>query len=229
MLTDRSGGVSAAPFDSFNLARHVGDDEHAVDRNRQQLTDAVGRPVAWMQQVHGDAVARVVDPSAAAPVADALVTTNPGVAVAVLVADCVPLLLADADAGVVAAVHVGRRGLAAGVARAGWSALADLGAQSGSTHAHIGPAICGGCYEVPTDMQRAVAEQVPAAAVTTTRGTPGLDIRAGLLAQLAKLGITAVTSDGRCTAESGELYSHRRDGTTGRFAGLVWLDGTVAP
>jgi len=229
LLTDRSGGLSDAPFASFNLAAHVGDDAHAVERNRERLSDTVGRPVLYMQQVHGADVARVNDPPAASPVADALVTTNPTIAVAVLVADCVPLLLADVAAGAVAAVHVGRRGLTAGVAAAAWSALAELGARPGSTRAHVGPAICGGCYEVPADMQRAVVEQVPAAAARTARGTPGLDIRAGLHSQLDELGITAVTSDGRCTAESAELYSHRRDGRTGRFAGLVWLDPTATP
>jgi YfiH family protein len=142
----------------------------------------------------------------------------------VLVADCVPVLLADAEAGVVAAVHAGREGVRQGVVPAALAAMRDLGARPGTTTALLGPAVCGADYEVPAAMQAEVAEVAPAAAVRTRRGTPGLDLRAGLDALLRAAGVAQVVHDPRCTVEDRRLFSHRRDGVTGRQAGVVWLD-----
>jgi len=133
------------------------------------------------------------------------------------------VLIADPVAGLVGAAHAGRPGLTAGVVSALVMAMAQAGADPGRMHAVIGPAICGQCYEVPAAMRDQVAAAVPESACLTAAGTPGIDLRAGLRAQLANLGVSQVGSDDRCTAESADLFSYRRDGQTGRFAGLVWL------
>ncbi|RSN48259.1 peptidoglycan editing factor PgeF [Actinomadura sp. WAC 06369] len=226
-FTGRAGGVSEAPFDSLNLGGAVGDDPAAVRGNRKRAAARLGVDPArtvWMRQVHGADVAYVTAPEdlADTPV-DAIVTTVPGLALAVLVADCAPVLLADPAAGVVGAAHSGRPGTAAGVVPALLDRMREHGADPSRTAAAIGPAACGGCYEVPAAMRDEVAAAVPAARATTSRGTPGLDIRAGIAAQLAAAGVTDVRTDPRCTIEDPDLFSYRRDGRTGRFAGYVWL------
>ena len=221
-FTDRSGGGSAPPYDTNNLALHVGDDPAVVAANRAQLSAG---PVVWMDQVHGARVEVVDGPlDGAVPGTDALVTATPGLTLAVLVADCVPVLLADGEAGVVAAVHAGRRGVQAGIAARALAAMQHLGARPDRTTAALGPAVCGSCYEVPAAMQEEVAADLPAARATTRTGTPGLDLRAGLRAQLDALGVARVEVSAVCTAESPDHYSYRRDGVTGRFAGLVRLE-----
>ncbi|RIQ12927.1 peptidoglycan editing factor PgeF [Jiangella rhizosphaerae] len=223
-FTDRHGGVSAAPYDELNLGGHVGDDPAAVRRNRELLAAAIGLApgaVSYMNQVHGNAVAVVEGPWAGpAPEVDALVTTQPGRALAVLVADCVPVLLADPDAGVIAVAHAGRPGLAAGVVPAAISAMRDLGARK--LVARVGPAVCGRCYEVPEAMRAEVAAVVPEAWAVTRQGTPALDVPAGVVAQLRAAG-TTVETVATCTFEDPHSYSYRRDGVTGRFAGLAWM------
>jgi YfiH family protein len=177
-----------------------------------------------MSQVHGTGVAVVEGPQAGPlPDTDAVVTATPGLVLCVLVADCVPVLLADHVTGVVAAVHAGREGVRRGVLPAALSAMAGLGARARHVSALLGPAVCGSCYEVPEQMQAEVARVAPAAAVRTRRGTPGLDLRAGLEEMLRRAGVTEVVQDPRCTVEDHTLFSHRRDGVTGRQAGIVWL------
>ena len=228
VVTDRRGGRSRAPYDSFNLGDHVGDDPGDVAANRSRVARELGvgaDRLVWMNQVHGSTVA-VVDGPQDGPVAatDALVTATPGLVLGVLAADCVPVLLTDPVAGVVAAVHAGREGLRRGVLPATLSAMAGLGARARHVTALLGPAVCGACYEVPQPMQAEVAAVAPAAAVPTRRGTAGLDLRAGLAEILGRAGVTEVVHDPRCTVEDRQLFSHRRDGVTGRQAGLVWLD-----
>ena len=226
VVTTRAGGFSSAPYESFNLGDHVGDDPAAVAANRKRLGAELGlTAVCWMEQVHGRTVA-VVDGTEAAPAeaTDALVTATPGVAVAVLVADCVPVLLGDAEAGVVAAVHAGRVGARVGVIPATLRAMRDAGARLEHTEVLLGPAICGECYEVPADMVRDVEEHLPGSASKTRKGTPGLDLRAGLWRQLADAGVGKIGVDPRCTFEEPTLFSYRRDGNTGRIAGLVWVE-----
>ncbi|MGZ4548219.1 MAG: peptidoglycan editing factor PgeF [Blastococcus sp.] len=227
VVTDRRGGASAAPYDTFNLGAHVGDDAAAVAANRARVARELRVPedrLVWMTQVHGTGVA-VVDGPQQGPVpdVDALVTATPGLVLCVLVADCVPVLLADPVAGVVAAVHAGREGVRQGVVPAALAAMTRLGARPGNVTALLGPAVCGACYEVPAAMQAEVARAVPDAAVRTRRGTPGLDLRAGLDARLRAAGVAEVVHDPRCTVEDPRLFSHRREGVTGRQAGLVWL------
>jgi YfiH family protein len=181
---------------------------------------APGSSFADMRQVHGSTVDVVEDRrTSVRPEADALVSTRPDTVLVVRVADCVPVLLADPDAGVVAAVHAGRPGLVAGVAPAAVARMRDLGART--IVGWLGPRVCGACYEVPEEMQADVAALVPAARATTSWGTPSLDIGAGVRAQLETAGVT-VHDVGTCTRESTDLYSYRRDGAqAGRFAGLI--------
>jgi polyphenol oxidase len=223
----RHGGSSASPYDSLNLGLSIGDDTAAVLANRRALAAACGLAadsLTWMRQVHGrDVWYAGGDPAAPPGPVDAMFTSRPGQALCVLVADCAPVLLADAAAGIVGAAHAGREGLAAGVVPSLVSAMTEAGASPARMRAVIGPAICGSCYEVPADLQARVGAVVPAAMCATAAGTSGLDIAAGLAAQLAAAGVGSISADGRCTRESPELYSYRRDGRTGRFVGLVWL------
>ena len=229
VVTTRAGGRSAGPFARFNLSTGVGDDPVAVAANRRRLATELGvRGVVFLNQVHGtqvavvDAVPRPGEPDR--PGTDAAVTALPGVALAVLTADCVPVLLADPQAGVVGVAHAGRVGAAAGVLSATLAAMEGLGARLGDCEALLGPAVCGACYEVPAEMRDEVGAALPGSATRTRRGTPGLDLRAGLRAQLAALGVVKVAGDPRCTVEDPDLYSYRRDRRTGRLAAVTWLD-----
>lgn len=190
-----------------------------------RVEEACGVRFARLHQVHGDDVLTVDRPGPPAlgdvPVADALVTTTRGVGLMVRVADCVPVLLADPDAGVVGAVHSGRPGLALGIAERAVERMRAAGA--GRLVAWVGPHVCGGCYEVPAAMRDEVAARVPAAYAETTWGTPALDIGAGVRAQLEAAGVEVLATGG-CTREDPALHSYRRDGSAaGRLAGLVWM------
>ncbi|MDO4899603.1 polyphenol oxidase family protein [Actinomyces sp.] len=233
----REGG----PYAGFNLALHVGDDPARVESHRGRLARELGATpgvdgregIAWMNQVHSASVAGAV--TDAVPTADALVldirsTTyaEPDVgraplpaAAAVLVADCVPLLLAGAGGEVVAAVHAGRRGLLGGIVPAAVGALVDAGAEPSDIWAAIGPSICGACYEVGADLHDAAAQAEPACASTTRWGTPGIDLAAGVTAQLEHAGVRHILDVRRCTYEDGDLFSYRHSGVTGRQAGVV--------
>lgn len=158
------------------------------------------------------------------PAVDAVVTTRRGLALAVLTADCTPVLLVDPVAGVVGAAHAGRPGLVAGVVPAVVEAMTALGARPSRITAHTGPAVCGRCYEVPEEMRAEVAEAVPGTWSETSWGTPAVDVTGGVHAQLAALGVSDLHRSPVCTRESGDHFSYRRDRTTGRLAGYVWLD-----
>ncbi|MEZ0363308.1 peptidoglycan editing factor PgeF [Mycobacterium sp. pUA109] len=228
VTTTRAGGVSAPPFDTFNLGDHVGDDPAAVAANRARLAAAIGLPgdaVVWMHQVHGDRVS-VVDGARDTPVddTDALVTTARGLALAVVTADCVPVLMADARAGVIAAVHAGRVGAQRGVTERAVETMLALGAHPDDISVLLGPAVSGRNYEVPAAMADEVEAALPGSRTTTSRGTPGLDLRAGIACQLKGLGVTAIDIDPRCTVADPQLFSHRRGAPTGRLASLVWME-----
>ena len=220
-FTDRYDGVSAVPFDSLNLALVGDDDPAAVERNLALLMDdfAPGASLADMHQVHGN---RVVEAGGSRERCDALVTDRPDVVLMVRVADCVPVLLADAGAGVLGAAHAGRQGLVEGVVDACVARMRELGADR--IEAWVGPHICGACYEVPAALQQEVAAREPASRSTTSWGTPALDIGAGVRAQLDRSGVT-VHDASRCTLESSDLYSYRRDGAgAGRSAGVIRMN-----
>lgn len=229
-FTDRWGGVSAAPYEELNLGGAVGDDPGAVRTNRELAAKSLGvEPdrVVWMNQVHGADVAVVDGPwgsSTVIPSVDAIVTTRRGLALAVLTADCVPVLLADPVAGIAAAAHAGRPGMIAGVVPAALRAMTELGAEPSRIIARTGPTVCGRCYEVPEAMRAEVSAVEPAAYAETSWGTPAVDVSAGVHAQLERLGVRDREQSPVCTLESRDHFSYRRDRTTGRLAGYVWLD-----
>lgn len=228
-FTDRWGGVSAAPYEELNLGGAVGDDPGTVTANRDIAAKSLGLDpgdVVWMNQVHGSDVTVVDGPWRDRPVpeVDAIVTTRRGLALAVLTADCVPVLLADPVAGIAAAAHAGRPGMIAGVVPAVLRAMTELGADPARIVARTGPAVCGRCYEVPDAMRAEVAAEEPTAYAETSWGTPAVDVAAGVHAQLARLGVHDRAQSPVCTLESGDHFSYRRDRTTGRLAGYVWLD-----
>ncbi|MFD4246781.1 peptidoglycan editing factor PgeF [Streptomyces sp. NPDC058525] len=229
-FTDRWGGVSAVPYEELNLGGAVGDDPAAVRANRARAARSLGIDpdlVVWMNQVHGRDVAVVDGPwgaDEALPAVDAVVTARRGLALAVLTADCTPVLLADPVAGIAAAAHAGRPGLVAGVVPAAVEAMAALGAEPGRIVARTGPAVCGRCYEVPAAMRDEVSGVVPAARAETSWGTPAVDVVAGVHAQLAEAGVTDRLRSAVCTLESRDHFSYRRDRVTGRLAGYVWLE-----
>ncbi|MFF4405533.1 peptidoglycan editing factor PgeF [Streptomyces sp. NPDC002536] len=228
-FTDRWGGVSAAPYAELNLGGAVGDDPEAVRTNRARAAGALGldpAAVVWMNQVHGRDVAVVDGPwrTGEIPAVDAVVTARRELALAVLTADCTPVLLADPVAGVAGAAHAGRPGLVAGVVPAVVEAMTGLGAEPARIVAHLGPSVCGLCYEVPEAMRDEVAAVVPEARATTRQGTPAVDVARGVAAQLARLGVTVGGTSPVCTLESADHFSYRRERTTGRLASYVWLD-----
>ncbi|MFF4781696.1 peptidoglycan editing factor PgeF [Streptomyces griseorubiginosus] len=227
-FTDRWGGVSAAPYEELNLGGAVGDDPEAVATNRELAAKSLGfdpARVVWMNQVHGADVEVVSGPWGERPVpeVDAIVTAERGLALAVLTADCTPVLLADPVAGIVAAAHAGRPGMVAGVVPAALRAMTALGADPARIVARTGPAVCGKCYEVPEEMRADVAAVEPAAHAETSWGTPAVDVTAGVHAQLDRLGVRDRQQSPVCTIESGDHFSYRRERTTGRLAGYVWL------
>lgn len=226
-VTDRHGGVSRAPYDSRNLGGATGDDPAAVRRNRQLTAFELGLDtsrVVLMRQVHSATVAEVTAPFGPdAPPVDAVVTSEVGLALVALAADCASVLLADPVARVVGAAHSGRVGTVAGVVPATVDAMAARGADPARVVALIGPTACGSCYEVPDALREEVCAAVPEAWATTTQGTAGLDLRAGITGQLTRAGVAQIRHDARCTIESKELFSYRRDRTTGRFASYIWL------
>lgn len=226
-LTARPGGVSRGSHAGLNLGDHVGDDPAAVAANRATVAAAAGVAADHLvvaRQVHGAGVAVVDGPwPGPAPEADALVTTAPGLALAVLVADCVPVLLVAPRSGVVAVAHAGRRGMDVGVVPAVLAAMVELDA--GPVHATLGPSVCARCYEVPAAMREDVASRHPVSASVSGVGTPSLDVPAGVLAQLAGCAsVASVEVVPGCTVEDEDLFSHRRDPGAGRFAGLVWRE-----
>jgi len=223
-FTSRRGGLSDPPYDTLNLGLAVGDDPSTVARNRALLDDWVGAPVVYATQVHGTDVVLLSEPATVGE-ADALVSISSGAPVGVLVADCVPVLLADASAGVVAAVHAGRRGLASGVLQAAVEAMVGAGADVERIRAASGPAIGGRSYEVPADLRDEVADVVPETFATTSWGTPALDLPAGVSAVLGRLGVEVVFVSDRDTYTDGDLFSFRRSQRTGRSAGVVRAPG----
>ena len=229
VFTAKAGGVSSSPYESFNLGDHVGDAPEDVASNRQRLADVLGlapEQFVWMEQLHTNTVT-VVDGPQSEPVeaTDAVVTTQPGLALCVLVADCVPVLLSDHNAGVIAAAHAGRLGARNGIVKKTVEKMVELGANPANIQVLLGPAAAGASYEVPLEMARNVESRLPGSMTKTSKGTTGLDIRAGLVRQLLSLGVTHVDADPRDTVTDPDSFSYRREGTTGRQAGVIWLTG----
>jgi len=230
-FTDRHGGVSCAPFDSLNLGWAGGDAPDAMAENHRLVMDDFAprdgvERLAELGQVHGRDVV-LVGPEGPRHdvhghlhgIGDGLVTAEPGITLSVRAADCAPVLFADAAAGVIGACHCGRPGVVAGIVPATVAAMRDLGATS--ITAWVGPHVCGRCYEVPREMQDDLAAIEPATRSTTSWGTPAVDVGAGVRAQLEREGVEVVDLS-RCTMESPDLFSYRRDAKrSGRQAGLI--------
>jgi YfiH family protein len=232
-FTTRHGGVSPAPWDSLNLAADTGDDPDRVNANRARLRMRMAKALVFVKQEHGTVVHvvsradreafAVGNPPMTLASADAMVTTTARVGLGVLTADCAPILLSDPVARVVGAAHAGREGVRRGVVDAVLRAMYDAGATA--IRAAIGPAICGRCYEVPAAMRDEVAAAVPETYSTTVRGTPALDLPAGIEAQLRAGGVGMIEHSRMCTLEDHDYFSHRRAGgePTGRQAGIIAL------
>ncbi|WP_417776998.1 peptidoglycan editing factor PgeF [Stutzerimonas xanthomarina] len=221
-VTTRSGGVSQAPFDGFNLGDHVGDVPERVSANRQYLQRLLGCEPAWMSQVHSCSAVEA-DPGSC-PTADASWTGKAGIACAVLTADCLPVLFCNLDGTRVAAAHAGWRGLAAGVLEATVSAMAVPGAQ---LIAWLGPAIGPAAFEVGGEVREAFMSRHPVCSdafiSSHNAGRFMADIYQLARIRLAACGITAVFGGGFCTVGDPRFYSYRRAACTGRFASLIWL------
>ena len=227
VFTSRAGGVSAAPYDSFNLGTHVGDDAADVAANRARLAQILGLPeerFVWMEQLHTNTVTLVDGPSdAPVEATDALVTREKNLALCVLVADCTPVLLSDHTAGVIGAAHAGRMGARNGIVKNTVEAMVGLGAEPSRIQVLLGPAAAGESYEVPEGMALDVEKHLPGSRTRTKKGTPGIDVRAGLVRQLMSLGVTHIDADPRDTITDKDFFSHRREGVTGRQAGVIWM------
>jgi YfiH family protein len=226
-FTDREGGGSTGDFASLNLGGHVGDDDAAVEANREAVASSVGVArdhLLFMQQCHGAEVLVADGPwgPAGPPPADGVVTSTAGLALAVLVADCTPVLLADAEVGVVAAVHAGRPGMTSRIVDVAVQRMRELGARE--LTAVVGPSICARCYEVPDDLRAAAAGVVPESSARSWTGTPAIDVAAGVVAQLSANDVAVQWVPG-CAREDQRLFSYRRDGRTGRYAGVVVAGG----
>jgi YfiH family protein len=216
--------VSSPPYDELNLGGNTGDAADDVEVNRGLVAGSLGLQrdrLLFMTQCHGTEVA-VVDAAGrgAGPEADGLVTTGDDLALAVLVADCVPVLLADVAAGVVGAVHAGRPGMTSGIIGHAVQTMRGQGATE--LAAAVGPSVCGRCYEVPEAMRDAAAAVSPVSATVSWTGTAAIDVAAGVVDQLRRHDV-AVTWVPGCSREDDRLYSYRRARETGRFAGVVRL------
>jgi hypothetical protein len=229
VATTRLGGVSTGPYASLNLGDHVGDDAAAVAANRARLRAALALPdePLWLRQVHGVGVAEARANGRGAE-ADALVADAPRLVCAVLTADCLPILLCDDAGSHVAAVHAGWRGLAAGVIEATIADVSGRGVAPERLLAWMGPAIGAAAYEVGAEVREAflAADAGTARGFTpNARGRWQLDMALLARRRLGAAGVTRVWGGNLCThADSRRFFSHRRDGTCGRQATLIWLE-----
>jgi YfiH family protein len=226
VVTTREGGASTGANASFNLAAHVGDDPAAVAENRRRLRAALGLPgePLWLRQVHGTAVAVHDGTSRREPEADAAVTFDPGRVLAVLTADCLPVVLASRDGRRLGVAHAGWRGLAAGVLEA---TVGALGVQGDDLRAWLGPAIGPAAFEVGEEVRAAFVDADPATATAFTanaRGRWQADLYALARRRLGRLGVSEIAGGGDCTyAQADRWYSFRRDRECGRMATVAWL------
>ncbi len=232
IISTRRGGVSHGPYTGANLGDHVGDDPAAVARNRDLLVQQTGvQQWPWLQQVHGVAVQRISGKLQQGICADAVCTSQPGVACAVLTADCLPVLLCDVAGTQVAAAHAGWRGLAAGVIQ---STVAEFSCPPADLMVYLGPAIGPRHFEVGEDVHRAFAELFEKEGVdaewresfrlSTKPGHFYANLYGLARCVLKQLGVQQVFGGDFCTyADAEQFYSYRRDGVTGRMVSAIWL------
>lgn len=229
LMTTRAGGVSAPPFDSLNLGRSAGDDRVAVDENRRRFEASLGVPTRYLSQVHGARVARLTHAVTASSEADAAITTEPGLACTMMVADCLPVLFAAPEARGVGAAHAGWRGLAGGVLEATASALCEAAAcEPKHLNAWLGPCIGPRQFEVGADVRDAFGAAAAPRFVPRPRpdGSPRwlADLPGLARDRLHAVGVTQISGGTWCTVEDpSRFFSFRRDRATGRMAAAVWL------
>lgn len=243
-FTNAEGGVSKFPYVSLNLGTRVGDDPRLVARNRELVDVSLGVPVRYLSQVHGDHVIdtdeaqlRQKDSNVLELEGDGQVTTRRDIGLGVYVADCVPILLADAVAGIIGTVHAGRPGLEKKVITNTLERMLARGASAPNLSAAVGPCICSNCYEVPSQMAHTFAQTTQTSVKETQWGTPGISLREAAHEELVRFGLKRIEHVAECTyesaARSGAHFSHRfathqrvsTEGKSGRFAGVVRLDG----
>ena len=223
-FTTRRGGVSEAPWDSFNLATHVADAPVAVAANRAHLKSMLALPAepAWLNQVHGAATVNLDEPPQSLS-ADAAIAGGVGPVCAIMVADCLPVLFASRDGRRIGAAHAGWRGLAAGVLE---STVAALEVRAGELTAWLGPAISREHFEVGAEVRAAFVDADAGAAphfFPNARGRWQADLVALARRRLAALGVSDVHGGAWCTfADRERFYSYRRDGGGGRMVALIW-------
>ncbi|MGC2048323.1 MAG: peptidoglycan editing factor PgeF [Gallionella sp.] len=226
LQTTRLGGISAAPYDTFNLGDHVGDAPLAVARNRMLLNTFLPSEPVWLQQVHGTVIANA-DMASCLPKADACIARHRDAVCVVMTADCLPVLLCDKQGSVVGAAHAGWKGLAAGVIETTVRAM-DVVPQN--LLAWLGPAISQQAFEVSDEVRALFLKTDPKAASAFISNLPGkwfADIYALARLRLSSLGISQVYGGGHCTfIEQDRFFSYRREGVTGRMGTFIWLDNT---
>lgn len=235
LCSTRTGGVSAPPYDSLNLGDHVGDDPLAVQANRRALQQATGARPVFLQQVHGSQVVTLTGDTADGTPADGCVTTQPGVACTIMVADCLPVLFADSKGRAVAAAHAGWRGLAGeggcGILEQTHAQFRAAAGEGGETLAWLGPCIGPTAFEVGDEVKAAFDAHDARASALFRPHAPGkwlADLQGLARLRLAALGITRIHgNDGSapwCTVGNpSRFFSHRRDRVSGRFAACIWL------
>ncbi|HUO43610.1 MAG TPA: peptidoglycan editing factor PgeF [Burkholderiales bacterium] len=224
LITTRRGGISSGPYASCNLGLHAGDDAAAVAANRRRLRELLPAEPKWLEQVHGNRVV-AADGLTETAAADASVARQPGTVCAVMMADCLPVLLCDRDGSVVGIAHAGWRGLAAGVIE---NTVGTMALPPQRLLAWLGPAIGPAAFEVGAEVRDAFVTHDPAAAAAFVPSRQTDKWRADLYAlarqRLARCGVAPIYGGGLCTAsDPARFYSHRRDRVTGRMAALIWL------
>ena len=222
LFTDRNGGFGRPPYDTFNIAYHVGDDPKTVAHNRKKLQESVGVPIQWMEQIHGDTVHVVERPLQRPPRCDAMVTDRPGLALAVMVADCIPILLFDPHRNVIAAIHAGRNGIFLNIPTKTVRTMTEsFGCDPARIRARFGPSIGACCYEVDEALAAIARKNFPARYVNDR----SLDLPGMAKHRLLEAGLKAehIEASPVCTRCSPDHFSYRREGVTGRFAGVIWM------
>lgn len=230
LITTRAGGASAGPYASLNLGLRTGDDGTTVAANRARLRATLPQEPKWLRQVHGATVVDADRLTTDLPEADASIARSPGTVCAVLVADCVPVLITNRAGTVVAIAHAGWRGLAGGVIE---HTLAAMGGQPGELLAYLGPGIGPRAFEVGPDVRDAFLAHDPEAVAAFAPHAPGkwlADLFALARGRLRRAGVRRVFGGGMCTySEPLRFFSYRRDRITGRMAALIWREPAAGP
>lgn len=235
LFTDRKGGFSLPPYESFNLATHVGDDLNAVQKNRDQLTSKLPNRPIWLNQVHGHEVFDADDwDGCSIPTADAAVTTRANQVLAIMTADCLPILLTSNCGSVIGAVHAGWRGLASGVIEKTIQAMQSkiITKHTKQTiRAYFGPAIGPKSFEVGEEVRTIFVEHDPQVSKlfipSQHAGKYMADIYGLARNRLNAMGIHEIDGGQDCTYKNMNFFSYRRDQVTGRMASLIWIKASI--